>query len=209
MPLCACSATSRANACVGEQERLRQVEQRRPQLVLDARAARSRARCTARSAPRATGCASASARNTASSIAGVRSRPRSAIAPSALMSSRVDRERIPGGMRREPALGRLRVGERVLGGLAESEHGVPCRSPPRSAGAAPDAIAGACQSARAARAMRIDHLPANAMPAARNGPTRGTHCAVHAVQAQRRPREGRQAGPARVPVIRGNLCSTG
>ena len=122
--LCACIDDLARERLVRDQERLRQVEQRRPQLVLDlACCAFACSMYCAVSVRAQLGCVPASSANTASSCGGVRRASRSAMRARARRGAR--RGSASGslvGKRREPALGGLRVRERILRGLAEAEH---------------------------------------------------------------------------------------
>ena len=125
---------------VREQERLRHVEERGPQLVLDARAP---ARVLdvlggerlAHGLRERVGAEHRFERGGRARAAALGDRPQRA------HELGVRRERVARGLRGEPALGRSRVGERIPRGLAESEHdgrvgaGVARRAPRGAAGA--------------------------------------------------------------------------
>jgi hypothetical protein len=105
---------------ISEQERLREVEERRPQLMLDPRAARRVLDVLHRQAL-ADRRALRSRKNVASSRCGVRRAVGSGDAPSSPSTSAWI---VSGSLseRREPALHRLDVGQRLAQILAESEH---------------------------------------------------------------------------------------
>ncbi len=100
----------------------------------------------------------------------------------------MDRERVACRLGREPALRRAGIRQRVLRRLAESEHG----GRPVEGGTGDAAIPGASPVRRASAPVSGSGRSSRKGDArSKEGPGRGTHCAVHRVK-----RDGPRGAPS-------------